>query len=137
MIKLDIDNPGSDGLFNFRAIEVSGYEGATSDNSIDILGFDAQILDDDVVRFYFVNLRPPVDTSRNILDAFKTGANATMEVFEMKRSEERMRHIRTVWSPAVWTPNRIAALDDGSFYVTNDHSVGAGFVSILPNARLP
>ena len=129
LIKLDIDQPGDDGLFNLRAIKPLGYTGATGDNSLDLLGLDAQILDADTVHFYFVNQRPPVDAAQNILDSSALGANSTIEVFEMKKGEDQMRHLRTIWSPAVWTPNRIAALGNGTLLVTNDHSVKVGLVS--------
>lgn len=129
LIALDIDYPGADGLFNLRQIKPAGYTGATGDDTLDFVGFDAQILDGDTIQFYFVNARPPVGAFNNIIDASKVGANFTIEVFEMRRGEEQMRHLRTIWSPAVWTPNRIAALGGGAFLLTNDHSVTVGLVS--------
>ncbi|KAK1907446.1 hypothetical protein P3342_005772 [Pyrenophora teres f. teres] len=98
LLALDIDNPGADGLFNFRGIKPVGhYVGATGNRDLDLLGFDAEILDDGTARFYFVNQRPP--------------------------------HIRTILSPEIWTPNRVAAVGDksGAFLVTNDHSVKVGW----------
>jgi hypothetical protein len=50
-------------------------------------------------------------------------------VFEMRRGEEVMRHLRTIWSREVSTPNRVAILGQGNFLVTNDHSVKTGWVS--------
>lgn len=129
LIALDIDYPGADDLFNLRRIKPLGYAGATGDASLDFVGFDAQILDGDTIQFYFVNARPPIGAFNNIIDASKVGANFTIEVFEMRRGEEQMRHLRTVWHPAVRTPNRIAAVGGGAFYFTNDHSVTVGFVS--------
>jgi hypothetical protein len=132
LIALDIDNPGADGLFNFRAIKPTGnYKGATGNKDLDLLGFDALVLDDNTIQFYFVNQRPPVGPSYDIIDASKTGDNSTVEIFEMKRGEETMRHVRTIFSNEIWTPNRVAALGDGSgaFLVTNDHSVRVGMVS--------
>lgn len=101
---------------------------------LDLLGFDALILDEDTIQFYFVNQRPPVGPSNDIIDAFKTGDNSTIEVFETKRGQETMRHVRTVFSSEIWTPNRVATLGDGSgaFLVTNDHSVKLGLVSSNP-----
>src|SRR4051794_11081766 len=60
LIALDIDYPGNDDLFNLRAIKPVGYKGATGDDTLDLLGFDAQILDGDTIQFYFVNQRPPI-----------------------------------------------------------------------------
>ncbi|KAI8941677.1 hypothetical protein NX059_002890 [Plenodomus lindquistii] len=128
LIALDIDYPGHDGLFNMRAIKPVGYTGATGDNSLDILGFDAQILDGDTIQFYFVNQRPPIGPFNNIIDASTSGANSTIDVFEMRRGEDQMRHLRTIWSPhQVHTPNRVVALGGGAFLVTNDHSVRTGW----------
>ncbi|KAH7084118.1 hypothetical protein FB567DRAFT_528431 [Paraphoma chrysanthemicola] len=125
-IALDIDDPGADGLYNLRSIKPLGYAGATGDSTIDILGFDAEILDGDTINFYFVNQRPPIGPFNNVVDASVLGANSTIEVFEMRRGEDTMRHVRTVFSPAVRTPNRIAVLGGGEFLVTNDHSVRTG-----------
>lgn len=127
LIALDIDYPGHDGLFNLRGIKPAGYAGATGDDTLDLLGFDAQILDGDTIQFYFVNQRPPIGAFNNVIDASVLGANSTIEVFEMRRGEDQMRHMRTIWSPAVHTPNRVAALGQGAFLVTNDHSVKTGW----------
>lgn len=131
LLALDIDNPGADGLFNFRAIKPTGsYRGATGNQELDLLGFDAQVLDDKTIRFYLVNQRPPVGPSNEIIDASTTGDNSTIEIFDMKKGQKTMRHVRTIASSEVWTPNRIATLGDGSsaFLVTNDHSAKVGLV---------
>ncbi|USP75654.1 serum paraoxonase arylesterase [Curvularia clavata] len=128
-IALDIGNPGADGLFNFRAIKPTGnYRGATGNKELDLLGFDAHVLDDSTIQFYFINQRPPVGPSNEIIDATKTGDNSTVEIFEMRRGQDTMRHVRTIFSSEIWTPNRIAALGDGSgaFLLTNDHSKKVG-----------
>jgi hypothetical protein len=77
-----------------------------------------------------VNQRPPVGAFNNIIDASKSGANSTIEIFEMRTGQEQMRHVRTIFSNEIWTPNRVSALADGSggFLVTNDHSVKVGLV---------
>ena len=106
-----------------------GYTGANGDSSLDLLGFDAEILDGDTINFYFVNQRPPVGPFNNYIDASVVGTNSTIDVFEMRRGEENMRHLRTISSPEVYTPNRVAILGGGAFLVTNDHSVKTGFVS--------
>ncbi|KAI2475439.1 hypothetical protein Ptr902_13125 [Pyrenophora tritici-repentis] len=130
LLALDIDNPGEDGLFNFRGIKPVGhYIGATGNRDLDLLGFDAEILDDGTTRFYFVNQRPPVGPSQAIIDASELGANSTIEIFELKKGWDEMQHIRTILSPDIWTPNRVAAIGDksGAFLVTNDHSVKVGW----------
>lgn len=130
LIALDIDSPGSDGLYNLRVIKPVGYVGATggSDKSIDFVGFGAQVVDSKTLQFYFVNQRPPVDSTLKILTGLeKTGANSTIDVFELKRGKNEMRHLRTVFSDQVWSPNRVATLGDGAFVATNDHSKKVGF----------
>ncbi|RMZ70047.1 serum paraoxonase arylesterase [Pyrenophora seminiperda CCB06] len=130
LLALDIDNPGDDGLFNFRAIKPVGhYVGATGNSDLDLLGYDAEILDDGTTRFYFINQRPPVGIYNKIIDASKIGANSTIEIFEMKKGQDNMQHVRTIFSNEIWTPNRVAALGDksGAFLVTNDHSVKVGW----------
>lgn len=127
LIALDIDYPGSDGLFNLRAIKPVGYSGATGNDTLDLLGFDAQILDGDTIQFYLINQRPPIGAFNNVIDASNIGANNTIEVFETRRGENEMRHLRTIWSGALHTPNRVAALGGGTFLVTNDHSVKSGW----------
>jgi hypothetical protein len=78
-----------------------------------------------------VNERPPVGPFNNYIDASVVGTNSTVDVFEMRRGEESMRHVRTIWSPEVFTPNRVAILGQGEFLVTNDHSVKTGWVRFL------
>jgi hypothetical protein len=138
LIALDIDNPGTDGFFSPRSIKPTGYTGAAGNADLDLLGFDAHrwVANDGVetLQFYFVNHRPPVDDSLNILDASEIGANSTIELFEMKEGEDVMRHRHTIWSSAIYTPNRVAALNvpQGAFLVTNDHSVKVGMVCCMP-----
>lgn len=132
LIALDMDDPGVDGLYNLRAIKPLGYTGAKGegDEELDLLGFDAEILDGDTIEFTFVNERPPVGAFNNYLDASVLGANSTIDVFELKRGSDSMRHVRTIWSSNVPTPNRVAALGNGEFVVTNDHSTKTGLVSV-------
>jgi hypothetical protein len=132
LIALDIDNPGADGLFNLRGIKPVDYVSATGDASLDLLGFDAEIIDADTIHFYLINERPPVDYQHNPIDATKTGINATVDVFEYKKGALEMKHLRTVFSPHVYSPNNVAAVGGGAFVVSNDHSKRMGFVSLTP-----
>lgn len=131
LIALDIDEPGVDSSYNMRAIKPVGYHGAIGDDTLDLLGFDAEILDGDTINFYLINQRPPIGPFNNLVDASGMGANATIDVFEMRRGEETMRHVRTIWSPEVYSPNRVAVLGGGNFLVTNDHAVKTGWVITL------
>lgn len=127
LIALDIDSPGADGLFNMRAIKLTGYEGAWGDDTFDSVGFDAEIVNAETLRFFLVNHRPPVDDN-NVIEAEHLGMNSTVEVFEMTRGQNEMRHVRTVSSPAVFAANHPAALGGGAFVVSNDHGVKVGWV---------
>jgi len=111
-----------------RAITPVGYVGAAGDVSTDYLGFDGEIIDKETIHFYLVNQRPPVDSEMKYIDATKIGTNSTIEVFEYKRGEDSMRHLRTVWSPDIYTPNNVAAIGGGAFVVTNDHTAGVTMV---------
>lgn len=126
LMALDIDSPGIDGLFGMRSIKPEGYVGATGDDTLDLLGFDVEKTDAGL-RFWLVNLRPPVDANGIYLDAKKVGANVTIDVFDMKRRSDKMVHVKTVWDPAIWSPNKVAALGDGSFVVTNDASASGQY----------
>lgn len=128
---MNIDSPQKDGLFEMRGIKPKGYEGATGDGTLDTLGFDVEVIDASTLRFWLINLRPPVDSNKSYLDASKIGANSTIDVFDLKRGKEVMVHVKTVVDPAVWTPNGIAAMGDGSFVTTNDHSAKGGFLSAV------
>ncbi|KAI4145893.1 MAG: hypothetical protein LQ340_006126, partial [Diploschistes diacapsis] len=93
MVVLDIDNPGADGLFGMRDLELSGYKGAFGGKDIDLHGFDVEILDDETLRFYVVNHRPPVNESLP-LPGKEFGANSTVEIFDVIRGKEatEMKH---------------------------------------------
>lgn len=121
---LDIDEPGADGLFGVRQLKRRGYVGATGDGSLDLHGFDVEVVDGGSrLRFWMINHRPPVDGAGRYLDAGKVGANSTVEVFDVERGgEEVMVHVRTIASGVVATLNKLAATGDGGFVVTNDHS---------------
>jgi hypothetical protein len=122
LIALNIDSPGADGLFGLHSTKPVNYEGAVGDGTLDLVGFDVEVVDPETLRFWLINQRPPVDENRDYLDASQIGANATIDVFELKRGEDRMVHIKTVVDPAIYSPNGIAALGDGSFVTSNDHS---------------
>lgn len=150
-LALSIDEPLEDGSFPITKIDTSGYTSNHGDSSLDLLGFDAEIISEDVVHFYFVNQRPPIDAEGKIVtDARKTGANSTIDgkhsflpmamlaltnsaVFELDRKGSTMRHLRTVYAPhTVYTPNNVAAIGNGEFVVTNDHSPTLNWVRFPP-----
>jgi hypothetical protein len=136
-LALSIDEELPDGSFPYHSIKLDNYVSSTGDASIDVLGFEAEIVDEQTVHFYLTNQRPPVDAQGKHTDATKTGANATIEVFEHKRGGTSITHLRTVWDrETVYTPNNVAAVGKGAFVVSNDHSKSIGLVRIAPSAFL-
>lgn len=125
---LAIDTPGSDGLYGVRALE---FTGAVS--SVDVLGFDVEILADGRRRFWMINIRPPIDpVSGEPVDAAKYGANGTVEVFELSENGRSLEYVKTVADEAaVVSPNSIAALGDGEILITNDHNGKSTFVLFI------
>jgi hypothetical protein len=123
VVMLDVDNPGADGLFGLRELELKGYTGVGGFKNMDVHGFDVDIVDDKTLRFYMVNHRPATDSSGQFfLDPLKSGANSTVEMFDVPRGFQNthMKWVKTVADEAIYTPNRVAATQDGGFLVTND-----------------
>jgi len=123
-IAIDIDSFGTNNFFSYRTIMPKGSYGARGDALLDTVGFTGEHIDDSTIHFYFPNVPPYHGV---YFDAKEIGANATVEVFEFKRGNDEMRHLRTVHSPAVWSPNRPVAVGNGDFLVTNDHGVKVGW----------
>jgi hypothetical protein len=131
LVALNIDTPGADGLFGLQTIQTKGYVGATGgkDKLLDLIGFDVEVIYDSTLRFWLINQRPPVDKNKKYINALKIGINATVEVFEFKRGKKKMKHIRTVVDPAIFSPNGIAIMDGGAFVISNDHSGKGEYLS--------
>lgn len=119
---LKIDEPGEDGLFGLHILKTVGYKAVTSAGSLDLHGFDVEVLDDSRLRFWMINHRPPVDEKNIVLDANKLGANSTIEVFEVTRGSSEMVHVRTISNEVIATPNKVAAVGDGGVLMSNDHN---------------
>ncbi|KAF2623259.1 serum paraoxonase/arylesteras-like protein [Macroventuria anomochaeta] len=124
IIALDIDSIAPNGFFSHRTIVPRGSFGARGDAVLDTVGFTSEVIDDSTIHFYFPNVAPYHGT---YFEAKELGANATVEVFEFKRGNDEMKHLRTIQSPAVWSPNRPAAVGGGAFLVSNDHGVKVGW----------
>lgn len=128
---LNVDEPGEDGFYGLHQLEVTGgYRSAIGGKDLSVQGLDLEVISKDRLRFFIINLPPFVDPDGNLLDATKLGANSTVEVFEHTRGSKILEHIKTVYSDAVFTPNNIAATDDGGFVVTNDHDNRVSMVRI-------
>ena len=121
---LEIDSIAPNGFISLRSIKPTGSYGARGDAVLDTVGFTGETIDESTIHFYFPNVAPYHGT---YFDANELGANATVEVFEFKRGSDQMKHLRTIQSPAVWSPNRPTAVGGGAFLVTNDHAVKVGW----------
>ncbi|KAF9693356.1 hypothetical protein EKO04_008576 [Ascochyta lentis] len=124
IIALDIDSIAPNGFFSLRSITPKGSFGARGDAVLDTVGFTGEYIDDSTIHFYFPNVPPYHGT---YFDATELGANASVEVFEFQRGNNEMTHVRTIHSPAIWSPNRPAAVGGGGILVTNDHSTKVGW----------
>ncbi|KAJ4307399.1 hypothetical protein N0V94_009736, partial [Neodidymelliopsis sp. IMI 364377] len=121
-IAIDIDQPISPE--NLRKIKPTGSFGALGTSTLDIVGFTAEITSPDTIHFYFTHVPPYQGT---YFDAATLGANASVEIFSHTRGSTEMVHERTVYSPAIWSPNRPATLGNGAFLLTNDHGAKVGW----------
>lgn len=120
---LDIDNPGSDGLYGLRELEIRGdYPG-----DLDVHGFDARRVGNSL-RFWLINHRPPIDhITGESLDAYKLGSNDTIEIFDFHPASDKLEYVKTIVSDAIITANGLAVDADGlGFAVTNDHHAKVG-----------
>ena len=135
MVVIDLDQPGlASGEVKFRELKLQGFDGPAGDGLLDLLGFTGTALEDGRVRFLMVNLKPSVDpvTGTYAPDQAAVGANSTVEIFETTADGQSLEYIRTITSPHIATPNRVATFGEEGFYVINDHGKGkSGQVSFL------
>ncbi|KAJ5134981.1 hypothetical protein N7526_006346 [Penicillium atrosanguineum] len=119
---LDIDQPGSNGLYGLRQLKIGGYQ-----DDLDLVGFDVRRIKGQL-RFWLVNHRPPIDQATGeFLDASVVGANSTVEIFDLNDNTETLEYVKTIASDAILTPNNLAVEEDGlAFVVTNDHNKKVG-----------
>ncbi|RAK95946.1 calcium-dependent phosphotriesterase [Aspergillus ibericus CBS 121593] len=119
---MDVDQPGSDGLYGLRQLKISGYQ-----DDLDLHGFDVRRIKGRL-RFWLINHRPPVDhATGEFLDALVVGANSTVEIFDLDETLDTLEHVNTVASEAIVTPNGVAVEEDGlGFVITNDHNTKTG-----------
>lgn len=122
IVALHIDQPVDEG-FELRTLSTPGFTGTNGDGIFSLNGFSAiEDAESGAVTFYIVNNRPSVDlTSGNLLYQSVSGANSTVDVFVLKRDATELEFVRSYVNKHISTPNRVAALKDGSFYLSNDH----------------
>ncbi|KAI1008924.1 hypothetical protein LB504_001954 [Fusarium proliferatum] len=120
IVALDIDKPIDNG-FTFRALRTPDFEGTAGDGLINLAGFSGVEQKNGDVNLFLVNLRPSIDADGNLADQHVHGGNATIEHFVTGPQATEMKHVRTYAHRGIATPNRVAALSDKSFYISNDH----------------
>ncbi|CZT43751.1 related to serum paraoxonase/arylesterase [Rhynchosporium secalis] len=129
---LNIDHPGSDGLYGLQKLEIIGnYVSASGGKETDVHGIAMEVISPTRLRFWLNNHRPSTDPHGTLLDGKKVGANSTIEVFEHTRGSTTMEHVRTISHEAASTPNGLLATGDGGVYVTNDHDSKIGKLRML------
>ncbi|KAF5692991.1 hypothetical protein FDENT_2429 [Fusarium denticulatum] len=120
IVALDIDKPVDNG-FEFRALKTPNFEGTAGDGLINVAGFSGVEQDNGDIDLFLVNLRPAIDADEKLLDQHVHGGNATIEHFVTGPQASEMKHVRTYANHGITTPNRVAAMYDKSFYISNDH----------------
>ncbi|MCJ1382481.1 hypothetical protein MMC17_005594 [Xylographa soralifera] len=94
-------------------MRTTGYKDSAGGSELDFVGFDAEVVDDSKLRFWFINNRPRLDESGQYLDAYRWYINATIEVFETKRGSDDLVHVKTYAHEMLVTPNKPAVVGNG------------------------
>ena len=114
LIAMSIDTPVGIG-FEYRVLEIP------ASGNLHLVGF-AGIDKDDHVELYLVNNRASINlTTGALADQTVTGANSTIELLKVYPEAEEVQFVKTYAHKQIATPNNVAPLGDGSFYITNDH----------------
>lgn len=110
---------------SFRELSTAEYTGTDGDGLIHMNGFNGIHKKDGSIDLLLTNFRPSVhiSTGHVLPDQAATGANATLEIFNISPKENRFKHVSTIVDGAIATPNRVAAVGGSGFYVTNDHGL--------------
>ena len=101
------------------------YVGCGGNRELYLHGFDVEIVNDTQLRFRMINHQPPVEEkcdSKTLANAYRRGANSTIEIFDLVRGGIEMQHVKSIANEAVDTPNNLAVTGHDGFLVTNDHS---------------
>ncbi|KAF5252635.1 hypothetical protein FANTH_2530 [Fusarium anthophilum] len=120
IVALDIDKPTDNG-FEFRTLITPSFEGTAGDGLVNLAGFSGVEQENGDIDLFLVNLRPAIDADGKLADQYVHGGNATIEHFVTGPQATEMKHVRTYADHGITTPNRVAALGDKSFYISNDH----------------
>ncbi|KAH8888421.1 calcium-dependent phosphotriesterase [Thozetella sp. PMI_491] len=128
-VVLNVDQPalasGSDAI-TLQEVKTPDFPGTVGDGHFTLNGFAVTQLGGGNSRLLVVNAGPSVDptTGTYVPDQTRIGTNATIEIFERRgRSGDDVSfaHMGTVAHLHIATPNRVTAVGDDGFYLTNDH----------------
>ena len=117
IVVLDIDSDN----FEPRVLKTPGFAGTSGDGLINIAGFTGIYNPDGSMDILITNMRPSVDEDGKLLDQYVHGGNTTIERFRTGVGMSEMKHVKTYADQGIATPNRVAVMEDGTIYVTNDH----------------
>lgn len=117
IVVLDLDSDN----FVPQVLKTPGFSGTSGDGLINVAGFTGIDNADGSVDILITNMRPSVDEAGKFLDQYVYGGNTTIERFTTGAGMSEMKHIKTYADRGIATPNRLAVMEDGTFYVTNDH----------------
>ncbi|KAG9228325.1 hypothetical protein BJ875DRAFT_250164 [Amylocarpus encephaloides] len=114
-------------------LSIENFSGINGDATLNLQGFDIRAdKHTNTLRILLINHRPPIsETTGELLDASKLGANSTIELFQTTVGGSSMRHVRTYSNEVIQTPNRVAWINEHSFVFTNDHSSKVGRTRVL------
>ncbi|CAG7555260.1 unnamed protein product [Fusarium equiseti] len=117
IVVLDLESDS----FEPRVLETPGFTGTSGDGLINVAGFTGIDNADGSIDILITNMRPSVDETGKLLDQYVHGGNTTIERFTTRAGMSEMKHVKTHADRGIATPNRVAAMEDGTFYITNDH----------------
>lgn len=122
IVALHIDKPVGDG-FELRSLKTSEFSGTAGDGLLSLAGFTGiEDAKSGLIHLFVVNNRPSVDSETGKHhDQWVSGANSTIDVFTTTASATELKFVRTYADKHIATPNRVAAVNSSSFYITNDH----------------
>lgn len=99
-------------------LELDNFHGPFVTHGIDVIS-DPEREGGQAVYIFAINHVP---------DAVVYGkTHSQVEIFHYEIGSRSARHIRSVWDPAMTTPNDILALSPTSFFATNDHHYATGW----------
>jgi hypothetical protein len=117
IVVLDLDSDN----FEPRVLKTPGFTGTSGDGLINVAGFTGIDNSDGSIDILITNMRPSVDEDGKLVNQYVHGGNTTIERFTTGTGTGEMKHVKTYADRGIVTPNRVAIMEDGTFYITNDH----------------